>query len=425
MAGTLAGPQLPYQWSRILSEIEAAGVVPPASVIDFFVEEHSRCLSGFKNAQEALQRALATQKKFAESSSTGLVPSAVIKSVKMPYVQVMKLAVGIETDLVVTAAKALAEKELSSAAVSCTKYLSALYEVQVCAIRDQTKVANVGDEFAVALTAIGASIMSDATGGDGAVWAPLIARLKMAFTTELETAMVEFVAIFRREAQAKEAKANAVNTARADAEMADGTRPVAEIIDEKIGAQYESTCQRRRRQQRCRPHRSRQTKAREEAQSSDSRAAGQRLRLETRRPQLDIVSSWVSPSGSRFHYHGPDTSSKEFFDAAARTLFVTSKMTELYYDTRIRNRGFHNFTSVPLSHEQVKTLAFNQKFVPKPKATGLKSTLNALDDFSRRLRLRVDRAVNAINTSVTPPSEDNHAMSRAFTSLILTPKVHL
>jgi nucleotide-binding universal stress UspA family protein len=242
MAGTLAGPQLPYQWSRILSEIEAAGVVPPASVIDFFVEEHSRCLSGFKNAQEALQRALATQKKFAESSSTGLVPSAVIKSVKMPYVQVMKLAVGIETDLVVTAAKALAEKELSSAAVSCTKYLSALYEVQVCAIRDKTKVANVADEFAVALTAIGASIMSDATGGDGAVWAPLIARLKMAFTTELETAMVEFVAIFRREAQAKEAKANAVNTARADAEMADGTRPVAEIIDEKIGAQYESTC---------------------------------------------------------------------------------------------------------------------------------------------------------------------------------------
>ncbi|KAJ7934551.1 hypothetical protein B0H13DRAFT_2305647 [Mycena leptocephala] len=173
MAGTLAGPQLPYQWSRILSEIEATGsVVPPASVIDFFVEEHSRCLSGFKNAQEALQRALATQKKFAESSSTGLVPSAVLNSVEMPYVQVMKLAIGIETDLVVTAANTLAEKELLSAAVSCTKYLSALYEVQVSAIRDKTKVANIADEFADALTAIGASIMSNATGGDGAVWAP-------------------------------------------------------------------------------------------------------------------------------------------------------------------------------------------------------------------------------------------------------------
>ncbi|KAJ7928314.1 hypothetical protein B0H13DRAFT_2265167 [Mycena leptocephala] len=94
MASMFSGPQFPHQWTHILSETEAAArAVPPASVITFFVEEQSCCLKGFKSAQEALQRAVATQRKFAESTSTGLTPPAVLNSVKMPYLQLMILSV--------------------------------------------------------------------------------------------------------------------------------------------------------------------------------------------------------------------------------------------------------------------------------------------------------------------------------------------
>lgn len=69
-------------------------------------------------------------------------------------------------------------------------------------------------------------------------------------------------------------------------------------------------------------------------------------------------------------------------------------MSDLFYDTWLRNRTFHNHTSVKLSNEQVKLLALNPKFIPKPSATRIEPTLEAVDNFSHRLRLRVDHEVN-------------------------------
>jgi hypothetical protein len=484
-ASTPPGPQFPAKWLRIFNEIEAAGgTVPPESVCVGFVELHSRCLEGFKSALRALQRAVTTNDKFTLSASTGSVPTSVRNAVKLPYVQVMKLATGVENDQVVTAHKTAAENALSSAAVESTKYLTALYTAQVAAIREKVKVAAVADEFATSLKEYSASVMADAAVTDTTMWDPLIARLKTAVASELETAQIDFVATLRREADAKEAKATLVNTARADAEMTDGTRPVEEVIEEKIAVHFDSAClprshpsllhadpspfhfcsprvreeayeadsagdlnerdirsledldpqtqarlvqwdigegdgeesqgfeegfgqvqlaesrqgqERRRRGQRARPQRKRRHQAEEEeAQGGEGRGAGQRLGLNPTRPLRNVISSWVSPSGTRFHHRRPDTYPEEFFAASpsVRTRFVTSKMTDLYYDTRLRNRAFHNFTPVSLSHEQVKTLALNQKFVPKPKAARPDSTLDAVEDFTRRLRLRVDKSVN-------------------------------
>jgi len=44
-------------------------------------------------------------------------------------------------------------------------------------------------------------------------------------------------------------------------------------------------------------------------------------------------------------------------------------------------------TGVKLSYEQVKMLALNSKFVPRPKTTSVESVSLAFDDFERRLRL--------------------------------------
>ncbi|SJL17766.1 uncharacterized protein ARMOST_21327 [Armillaria ostoyae] len=62
-------------------------------------------------------------------------------------------------------------------------------------------------------------------------------------------------------------------------------------------------------------------------------------------------------------------------------------MSCLYYDTRITNSSFHNLSDVTLTYEQMKILALNYKFVPKPFKTTVASALESFDDFARRLRL--------------------------------------
>jgi hypothetical protein len=60
-------------------------------------------------------------------------------------------------------------------------------------------------------------------------------------TNELEMENFKFVAALRYKAKVDERKATAVSTARADAEMTDATKPIGEIVDEKITAKYEGT----------------------------------------------------------------------------------------------------------------------------------------------------------------------------------------
>jgi hypothetical protein len=63
-------------------------------------------------------------------------------------------------------------------------------------------------------------------------------------------------------------------------------------------------------------------------------------------------------------------------------------MTALYFDTRLKNRAFHNMSDLPLNPEQQKILALNPKFVPRPpRATKARNVSDALDNFDRRLRL--------------------------------------
>jgi hypothetical protein len=124
--------------------------------------------------------------------------------------------------------------------------------------------------------------------------------------------------------------------------------------------------------------------------------AGQRLLVDATAvdpPSLDAIS-WVSHPDRRFHYHRPDSYPDLFFATSTsdytRRKFVICTMSPLYYDTRIRNRAFHNLTDIVLTPEQTLLLALNPKFTPRPRPTKLEPALEAVDDFSRRLRLRVE-----------------------------------
>ncbi|KAJ7756768.1 hypothetical protein DFH07DRAFT_958906 [Mycena maculata] len=179
-SATRSGAQLPPQWRHICDEIAAAnGAVPPPTVLAKFVELHSECLRDFRNAQTSLQKAVATSEKFAAASSTGGVHSSGSAAVKLPHVQVMKAAMGADDDPDVVAARTAAEKDISSASVSSTQYLAALYVAQVEAIRKKVHVTTVADGLAAAFTAYGQSIITSAGGTDLAVWKTVIARLKI------------------------------------------------------------------------------------------------------------------------------------------------------------------------------------------------------------------------------------------------------
>ncbi|KAJ7790188.1 hypothetical protein B0H14DRAFT_3501939 [Mycena olivaceomarginata] len=74
-------------------------------------------------------------------------------------------------------------------------------------------------------------------------WDPYLDSIK-AMLTKLEMENFEFVAALRYKAKVDERKATVVSTARADAEMTDTTKPVGEIVDEKITAKYEALVKR-------------------------------------------------------------------------------------------------------------------------------------------------------------------------------------
>ncbi|KAJ6540160.1 hypothetical protein DFH09DRAFT_929712, partial [Mycena vulgaris] len=364
---------MPSQWHRILDQIAGDdGAIPPPSVLSKFVELHTACLNDFRTSQTALQKASATSSKFGLNSSNDAIPSSVSNNLKLPHTQLIKVAAGADLDDRVAVARVAAEKEIATASIEATKYLGTLYSVQVEYCRKHVDVPAVADGFAAALQAYSTSIITSAGGPDTTVWNTVISRLKAATVAELQNLNYEFVASLEKEAEVKEAKANAVSTARADAEMTDATKPIGELTEgsrdseeacRKLEGEEKSGSFKRRR--RHRPQRKRRAPEGKEAEGEEDRGAGERLGFLKipSLPSLD-VTSWVSPSDKRFHHHCPDTYPESFFAAspASRSKFVLGRMSELYFDTRLRNRSFHNMTDVPLSHEQIKTLSLNQKF---------------------------------------------------------------
>ncbi|KAJ7024435.1 hypothetical protein C8F04DRAFT_1239640 [Mycena alexandri] len=237
-ADALEVPDVPVQWNAILRDAQNTdGLYLPPTVIKKFVEIREDCLNDFRSAQTWLQKAASTHQRYNEAASTG-IPNSVSSNLKMPPVQVMKGAAGIEHEPAVAEARVIAEKAIKSATDEVTKYLAILFKAQLTSIRKLVDVATAAGMFADTLKAYSVQVIADALGTDFEVWSPVIERLKAVHISELQMLNFEFVAAIKHDADVKVAKANVVNTARADAEMTDATRPVTELIEEKIEARY-------------------------------------------------------------------------------------------------------------------------------------------------------------------------------------------
>ncbi|KAJ6487937.1 hypothetical protein C8R45DRAFT_786420, partial [Mycena sanguinolenta] len=165
-------------------------------------------------------------------SSNGTPVSSVLNHLKLPPHQTLTGVPDVMGDERVAAAMAASEKDIATARATATTLLTTVYAVQVEKAQELVEVPRCADALASTLNEYCVRIITRAGDPDTTVWQPCVSAIKAAFTDELKAVRFEFTARLDKEAMAKEAKAHAIETACADAEMADANRPIDEIVSE-------------------------------------------------------------------------------------------------------------------------------------------------------------------------------------------------
>ncbi|KAJ6477664.1 hypothetical protein C8R45DRAFT_833532, partial [Mycena sanguinolenta] len=205
---------------------------PPPTSLQHIKQLCTDAVSNYKAAHVTLQKAVTTHQKFATASSNGTPVSSVLNHMKLPPHQTLAGIPDVMGDERVAAAMELAEKDIASTHASGTTLLTTVYAVQVERAQELVDVHKCADALANALNEYCVRIITRAGDPDTTVWQPCVSALKAAFTDEFKAVRFEVTARQDRDAMVKEAKAQAVETARADAEMADANRPIEEIVSE-------------------------------------------------------------------------------------------------------------------------------------------------------------------------------------------------
>ncbi|KAJ7786742.1 hypothetical protein B0H14DRAFT_2400261, partial [Mycena olivaceomarginata] len=190
----------------------------------------------YQNAQKQLQKSELTAEQFAQATSDGAIPSIVSNAVKLPNLQLLKGTPGVEvTDTDIVLVSKAAKEAIDAARKVAVELGSAVYAVQVAHCKAGVDVTKCADRLAATLKEYSSTIiLSTQSDGDVHIWDVFIQRLRNAFASELIDLSFNFVARVRNEALEKEAKANAVTTARATAETSNTAKPIQEILTEKM-----------------------------------------------------------------------------------------------------------------------------------------------------------------------------------------------
>ncbi|KAJ7817507.1 hypothetical protein B0H14DRAFT_2177158, partial [Mycena olivaceomarginata] len=185
-----------------------------------------------KKAMTPCRRAAATHQKFAAASSNGQPVSSVLTHLRLPPHQTLLGVPDVMGDERVVAATTATEKDIATDRTSATTLLTTVYAVQVEKALELVDIPRSADALAAALHGYCVRIITNAGDPDTQAWHPCVSAIKAAFTDEFKAVRFEYTARLDKEAATKEAKANAVITARADAEMVDANRPIEEIVSE-------------------------------------------------------------------------------------------------------------------------------------------------------------------------------------------------
>ncbi|KAF7377282.1 hypothetical protein MSAN_00148500 [Mycena sanguinolenta] len=208
--------------------------VPPPTALQQMRQMCSDAVSSYKAAHVTLQKAVATHQKFATASSNGTPVSSVVNHMRLPPHQTLSGVPDVMGDERVVAALEASEKDTAVARGSAVTFLTTVYAVQVERALQLVDVVKCADTLGNLLDEYCVRIITRAGDPDTKVWQPCVSALKAAFMDEFKAVRFEVTTRQEKEAAAKEAKAQAVETARHDAEMADANRPIEEIVTEKV-----------------------------------------------------------------------------------------------------------------------------------------------------------------------------------------------
>jgi hypothetical protein len=446
----------PLAWQARVSALNATDTIPPRAAVSQFIELYNSAILGYRKAVRAHSNSSALRDRFIQESEAGGIPAEVSRMLKgASFTFPAIVGAEAQADDVVSSALEAMNASVAASRIATIAYLRACHDKSVEISKKLVSVQSRQENLAIDLASYAGLILADA-GFPSNRWTAFINAVVLALKDELEDVSIDVHAQIYLERREKLAKASAVASAAADAEMADGTRPVQDIIAKEVATQgsasshpcqspsqitnslllrydsvshrslspeefvegdqcgsqqleersdegqeedQETQCEARTVPDRQRRRRGGKRKRKRKV-GSQERQEGESEELEVGLTnylssslllpeRLDSVLSWVSPPNVRFHRLKPETYPHLFFTAspALQREFVISRMTLLFYDTRITNRAVHNFSEIPLTPEQVKMLALNSKFAPRPKTTSVDSALTSFDDFVRRLRL--------------------------------------
>ncbi|KAK6987853.1 hypothetical protein R3P38DRAFT_2661229, partial [Favolaschia claudopus] len=225
-------------WMRHVQRQSGSFRVPPLAVLEGMETVRDSALLGFDRNLSSLQKALVAAIRFDQASENGAVPSLIGNTMKLPAPQLLKDTPSLDEVEAVAAAREKAVSDLSTVHTSASTYVKAIYEAQVARYRAATVVETCAASYADELTSFVKDIIQrrDGPEGDVHIWDNCIAFLRSESVLDFQNLGYNYTARLRKEELEKEAKASALDIARAEAEIANAARTVEELVKEATGA---------------------------------------------------------------------------------------------------------------------------------------------------------------------------------------------
>lgn len=223
---------LPAAWVNEILSLAHDAKHPPKTVIKRFLELYVQSSKDFRCAQETLQRAMAAERKF-EADASMSAPTYITQHLKGPPFVLPKLILEEGTESLTTARTEL-DKALLTVHEEAVKYFRTCHSTSVSLCKGKIDIAACTRSLQEELTTYATEVILATGVQNTQIWNAYIAAVANAFTKDLESASFEFTASVMYAASNKDAKDAAVAAARHDAELAEATKPIGKLIEEKL-----------------------------------------------------------------------------------------------------------------------------------------------------------------------------------------------
>ncbi|EEB93729.1 hypothetical protein MPER_07578, partial [Moniliophthora perniciosa FA553] len=196
-----------------------------------YLELYTSDIRDFKRALDSLQKASSSLQKFEHEAVNGAIPTFIANHFKGPQFQFSKAVTDNAHAQLVDSKKTL-DDALTTAALAATAHYRKCHAKHVELCKERADIDQCTQALLDKLGVYSTKIIQSSGRSNLKIWESYAQLVVTAFSQELEQAMFEYTARLANAVADKEAKASTVATAREDAEMKDGTKPIGTLIRE-------------------------------------------------------------------------------------------------------------------------------------------------------------------------------------------------